>query len=428
MERKYITNEWRSYELYHHGILGMKWGIRRFQNKDGSLTAAGRKRYNVDISKAENDVSEAKREYSEALEKYKQNRTPENEKNLIRAAKNINYKKEDLATEKTKEKMNLEKGSKSKHRLKLEEEYRNKGMTKEEAEIAAYKRAKTEKIIIAASAIAVASLAAYVAYKHYDTSVDKIIKSGTILQSVTKNSNKGVEDAFYASYKNMDKVKYRGILGGQQFGGMVGNKVFNANIGVKSSLKVASEKSGAKVLSNLVDSDPGFKKDLVDHLFRFDKEAAAAVKSGRVDKKVFEAVNQYLVVHDQAGQAVSSKFYSKLRDAGYDAIVDINDKKFSGYRSRNPIIVFNGAAKTAINSISELSQSKMAHDYALGYADITVKDLAPRAAAVAAAISGIKASNYVRTNASNDKIVREYRKEHPNTKLSYSEILRLDSK
>lgn len=33
------------YEIYHHGTKGMRWGIRRYQNKDGSLTAAGRKRY-----------------------------------------------------------------------------------------------------------------------------------------------------------------------------------------------------------------------------------------------------------------------------------------------------------------------------------------------------------------------------------------------
>ena len=31
-------------ELYHHGIKGQKWGVRRFQNKDGSMTSAGKKR------------------------------------------------------------------------------------------------------------------------------------------------------------------------------------------------------------------------------------------------------------------------------------------------------------------------------------------------------------------------------------------------
>ena len=32
-------------ELYHHGIKGMKWGVRRFQNVDGSYTGAGKRRY-----------------------------------------------------------------------------------------------------------------------------------------------------------------------------------------------------------------------------------------------------------------------------------------------------------------------------------------------------------------------------------------------
>ena len=44
-------------ELYHHGIKGQRWGVRRFQNEDGSLTAAGKARY---------DVKEARRAYKQA--------------------------------------------------------------------------------------------------------------------------------------------------------------------------------------------------------------------------------------------------------------------------------------------------------------------------------------------------------------------------
>ena len=38
--------------LSHHGILGQKWGVRRFQNADGSLTSAGKKRVSSDYKKA----------------------------------------------------------------------------------------------------------------------------------------------------------------------------------------------------------------------------------------------------------------------------------------------------------------------------------------------------------------------------------------
>lgn len=37
-----------NYDLYHHGIKGMKWGVRRFRNPNGTLTVAGKKRYSRD--------------------------------------------------------------------------------------------------------------------------------------------------------------------------------------------------------------------------------------------------------------------------------------------------------------------------------------------------------------------------------------------
>lgn len=45
-------------ELYHFGIKDMKWGVRRYQNKDGSLTSAGKKRYSKEYKKQAKKVTQ----------------------------------------------------------------------------------------------------------------------------------------------------------------------------------------------------------------------------------------------------------------------------------------------------------------------------------------------------------------------------------
>jgi len=86
-------------ELYHHGILGQKWGQRRFQDKSGKLTAAGRKRYGGNPIKKFTTKLKRKK----ALEKARKTRE-ENRKKAEELKKN----KEEWAKDPTKLKAHLD--------------------------------------------------------------------------------------------------------------------------------------------------------------------------------------------------------------------------------------------------------------------------------------------------------------------------------
>lgn len=114
-------------ELQHWGVKGMKWGVRRYQNKDGTLTPAGKKRYAAEMERLEKeskilankqrtktqlDKLDAKRREIEEQKKALKGEKPKIEKTVIKPEKK---KLKDLSNEELESAI---------ARLKLEKSYK----------------------------------------------------------------------------------------------------------------------------------------------------------------------------------------------------------------------------------------------------------------------------------------------------------------
>lgn len=98
-------------ELYHHGVKGQRWGIRRYQNKDGSLTAYGKKRYAKELAKLEAEKKRV-RQYEQTAKKMSK---------LDDMRKDLDERKKALKTDETPESTKQPKAQSAPQKRKLSE-------------------------------------------------------------------------------------------------------------------------------------------------------------------------------------------------------------------------------------------------------------------------------------------------------------------
>ena len=350
-------------ELYHYGILGMKWGVRRYQNKDGSLTPAGRRHYYGDAS-----VARAHSKYQEAQANRKTAKKLENQarrkaiiptkKNLMAygnamrdhsIAKNKEYRSEfEYNTKREAARIrakNIEFKNKSKYRQKLEAQYKKLGLSAEDAQAAANKKIRTEKILAASAALTVAACAAYAYNKHRKNKIDGIIKAGEALQRIEMQDTGGkLYEVFYVAKGKHDMNRYKGLLGftrAQQTG-----HAYLMKLEAASDIKVASKEKARKAFGDLMNNDKDFRRS-----FGFGDRSFTTKEIN----KMYETFNSQIVDRSMPQDSVN-KFYDKLKSAGYGAIQDVNDMDYSGYKAKNPLIVFdNAGGNISVKSVEEMT-------------------------------------------------------------------------
>ena len=418
--------------LYHHGIKGQKWGVRRFQNKDGSLTAAGRKRYDDDSGPRE--------------KKQKEYKIPKN---------------------------------KSLHRLKIEEKYKAKGMSEKEAEQAAAKRIRGEQFAVGAAAVTVAACVAYNKYKNHN--VDKVLKNVEFHRVMTTDNPDAPirkDGARYVAYNKNDRMKYRGIYGdqlnqqnrgglgalelesemsrrqGKKFGphkmkelhdaraAAESKKVYDMTMKSKGDIKVASEKRARETFAKLYKNDPEFRKNLEERIEDnrmawFGKKGLVgngdvlnkltphtqAVKVGELtDKelktKAYDMFNILLVDSDERGRANQKKFYDALKEQGMNAVQDMNDKKYSGYNTKAPLIMFDGDfeySKKVLDN-AEIQQAKKKAMNQLVTGPLVAQGMG---------VASLFAAQPIIDNRIVEKQMIEYKREHPNSNMSDAELKKM---
>lgn len=316
--------------LQHHGVKGQKWGVRRYQYADGTLTPAGRKRYNSNSGKT------------------------------------------------------------------------SSGMT-------ALMNTQVKHVVN--------STRTRITGKQY---VDGYLKAGTTLSRIQTAAN-FEKFAFYATYKKHDSNEYLGLFGknlttraaaearkaekaaeasgseadiakAKELRDRADNiKIYQLHLEATKKLKIPSDENASDITANLL-KESEFKNNVIasiedskEKMLRPSQQilfsqAQNALKKdvNRLTSKeklaIYKALNLSLVNHNAQEIAAQDRFYSELKKKGYNALLDYNDKEFSSYHAKRPMIVFD-VDSVKLNMIKEADPKVIDKLYTRYNAERIMKDI-----------------------------------------------------
>lgn len=385
------------YELYHHGVKGQKWGVRRYQFADGSLTPAGKKRYQGDNSG------------SDRMSRLMNTKV----KNLVMTGKTHLTGKQYVDTY-------LAKGTSFK-RIQTSEKFEN--------------------------------FAFYATYKKQDSDKYMGLFGKNLASRAEAEANKAEKLA--KSTKNADDISKAAELREKSDN----LKVYQLSIEATKKLKVPSDENAAHITANLL-KEKQFKDDVIasivdskekmrrpqqqilfnQSLKALNKDPSKMSASEKV--AVYKALNLSLTNHESYEISAQNRFYGELKKKGYNALLDYNDREYSSYHAKRPMIVFD-TDSVKLQAISETNPKVVNKLYRRYNTERVAKEAIASTLGLVAKHGSTKVTecrdyvntkmdDYLNNTKSKSKatktktdaqIISEYKKEHPNTNLSSAEIV-----